>query len=513
MRSVAQPSSHPHTCVRVCVRVRVRVQPASIQHGRNDDELDTNFKQSASYMQTSGSEADSSDDSDEEENKKSKKAAKVSKKEAKKAVASSTSESDSGSDSDAPMPPAKGKQAAAAPTAAAAATASSKPNTSAPPVRAPAVPQKLVKAAPGEAPKQLTKQQINQIAAREKQKAEAAKKALLEGKPAPAAAAPKAQEDKKRKQPAAKSESDSSDSDSSDSDSNDGAAEPMSKAQKASAAATPASTAAAASSAAAAAPAKRPGQDLVDTTGMDEKTAKKAIVAAKQAARKLKADARRAEQEAAGTHPTQIDLQLMTRDNAANRLWELFEADRRDRGKPLTALESEELGRLPGKALAQLPNHETPEGHSFKLLYKGLKSMYGPNYQEQVCGGTIQPALSTKQERFSKKRDRAERKAAGDEGIEEEEEAEVRQKQNHIENPSIGAPYIVFITGSAIRAVEIGRAFKKIPMSVTHPHSDACKQATHSAAMRASSNPAMALRLGGKHRAGSVSRERENAEC
>lgn len=438
------------------------LQPASITHGRNDDELDTNFKQSASYMQTSGSEAESSD-SDEDDKKQKKKSAKV-KKEQKKAASSSDSDSDSGSD--APMPPAAKIKKETAPTAA----ASSKPNTSQPPVRAPAVPQKLAKAAPGEAPKQLTKQQINQIAAREKQKAEAAKKALLEGKTAPAAAKPaqKAQEDKKRKQPA-QADSDSSDSDSSDSDSDDAAGgEPMSKAQKASAAATPASTAAASSSSAAA-PAKRPGQDLVDTTGMDEKEAKKAIVAAKQAARKLKADARRAEQEAAGTHPTQIDLQLMTRDNAANRLWELFEADRRDREKPLTALEAEELGRLTGKSLAQLPNHESPEGHSFKQLYKGLKSMYGPNYQDQVCGGTIQPALSTKQERFSKKRDRAERKAAGDDAVEEEEEAEIRQKQNHIDNPAIGAPYIVFITGSAIRAVEIGRAFKKIPMCVlTH---------------------------------------------
>jgi hypothetical protein len=51
--------------------------------------------------------------------------------------------------------------------------------------------------------------------------------------------------------------------------------------------------------------------------------------------------------------------------------------------------------------------------------------------------------------------------------VEDEEEDDVRQKQHHIDDPTIGAPYIVFITGSAIRAVEIGRAFKKIPMNVS----------------------------------------------
>ena len=49
--------------------------------------------------------------------------------------------------------------------------------------------------------------------------------------------------------------------------------------------------------------------------------------------------------------------------------------------------------------------------------------------------------------------------------VEEEEEEEIRQKQQHIDDPTIGAPYIVFITSSAIRAVEIGRAFKKITMN------------------------------------------------
>jgi hypothetical protein len=381
-----------------------------VKHGRNDDDLDTNFKQSASYTHESDSGGGSdSDDNDAASKKKKSKKQKV-KKESKKQAAS---DSDSGSDADFPMAPAAKKEAAPAVKEAPAAPAA-KADTSLPPVRAPAVPQKLQKAAPGEA-KQLTKQQINQIKAREKQKLEAEKKAreAAKGGAAPAAAAAasssssstkKKTEDKKRKAPASDSDSSSGSDSGSDSDSD---AEPMSKAQKASAAATPA--------AAAAARLPGGGSDLVDTTGMSEKDAKAAIMAAKREARKLKAEKKRAQQEAAGVHPTQHDLQLMGRDLAAVRLWEMFAADRRERGKPLTAVESDEIGQLSGKSLAQLPGHDTLDGHSFKMLYKSLKSMYGSNYQSEVCGGAIQPAMSTKQERLQMQRDRAGKKQAGDE--------------------------------------------------------------------------------------------------
>jgi len=374
-----------------------------------DDDLDTNFQQAADF------------------------------------AAGSDSDADPGSGSDDDMPPAKAAVKKEAPKA----------DTSKPPVRAPAVPQKLAKSKPGEAPKQLTKQQLNQIAAREKQKAAAAAAAAsAAASSAPAAAAAKPQGDKKRKAPAA-ADSDSSDSDDSSSDSDD---EPSAKAVKASAAATPAAAAAAAK--------KQPGSNLVDTTGMTEKEAKAAIIEAKRAARKLKKEKRAAEIAAAGpSHPSQQDLQLMTRDNAARKLWELFEQDRRERGQALTAVEADQIGVLEPQSLAQLPNHDKLDGHSFKQLYKALKSMYGEGYNAQVCGGTIQPALSTKADKLAKKRDRAERKEAGDEKVADEEDEEIKQKQHHIDDPTIGAPYIVFITGSAIRAVEIGRAFKKIPMN------------------------------------------------
>jgi hypothetical protein len=295
-----------------------------------------------------------------------------------------------------------------------AAAAAGKADTSKPPVRALAVPQKLAKAKPGEAPKQLTKQQINQIAAREKRAAEAAAAAAAAS--AATAAPAKPQADKKRKHAdTAAADSDSSDSDSdsgSDSDSDSDAAEPSAKAAKSSTSATPASASAAAAAAAAK---KLPGSNLVDTTGMTEKEAKAAIVEAKRAARKLKAEARLAEEQALGsTHPSQLDLQLMSRDNAAVKLWELFEQDRRDRAAPLTAVEADQIGRLEPQSLAQLPNGHKIEGHSFKLLHKSLKSMYGDQYDAQVRGGTIQPALSTKAERFAKKRERLERKEAGD---------------------------------------------------------------------------------------------------
>lgn len=312
-------------------------------------------------------------------------------------------------------------------------------STALPPVRPPAVPQKLQKSTPG-APKQLTKQQINQIAAREKQKAEAARKAALAASgitPLPTSG----KQDKKRKKPAADSDSDS------DSGSDDD--EPMAKAIKASAAATPASAAAAGAA-----------SSRVDTTGMDPKAAKQAVIEAKKAARALKKQKTRSIAEAAGTHPTQNDIQLMNRDNQAVQLWKMYQQDRKERDQEMTPIELDD--ELVGRCLASIPNHESPDSHSFKLLYKHLKSMYGGNYAEQVLGGTIQPALSTKAERFAEKREKSK---LTEEEAEEAEDEEVRQKQQHIDDPTIGAPYIIFVTHSALRAVEIGRGFKQIPMN------------------------------------------------
>lgn len=309
--------------------------------------------------------------------------------------------------------------------------------------------------------KPLTKQQINQRIAREKQKAEAEKKAKMA---AVLGTSPvKKEKGEKRKKPdASSSSSASSGSDSSASASEDESGEQPTKLAKPSAdsaaAAAPASPSSSPSS-----PAATPAAAAAAPSA-DTKLGKKALRQAKIAARAEKKAKVRAEQEAAGTHPSQLDLQLMNRDNAAKRLFELYALDRRERGQELTPLELDEA--LPPWSLASLPNHEDPNAHSFKLLHKALRSVYGADYQAQVCGGTIQPALSTKAERFGKKQSRAERKAAGDESeVEAEEEDEVRQKQAHMDDPNIGAPYVVFITPSAIRAVEIGRAFKKIQMN------------------------------------------------
>lgn len=331
---------------------------------------------------------------------------------------------------------------------------------------------------------------MNQIAAREKKMKDvaalgltmqASNKEIKEAKAAQRMAQQTAA--KKRKRGDDTSDSDDSDSDASDAD------EPMSKAQKASAAVTPGAVAAAAakpSAPAAAAPKpvkvkeepmvktekaaaateEEEKKPLIDTTGMTPKDAKAAIVEAKRAARALKKQKNREQAEAAGVHPTQRELQLMHRDVAAEKLWELYVTDREERGVPLTPLERDE--HLVGKCLAQLPGHEKIESHSFKLLAKSLKSMYGGNYAQQVLGGTIQPALTTKMERFEKKKQLLRAKLQGDEDeqeeAEEEEEQQVQQIQKHLDDPTIGAPYVVFIAPTAVRAVEIGRGFKQIPM-------------------------------------------------
>ena len=329
-------------------------------------------------------------------------------------------------------------------------------STALPPVRPAAHTAQYVKggqAVIGKNGKILTKQQINQIAARERQAAaaEKAKRDAANGivAPPPTNSNKKKYPDnsKKRKQPSHDSDSDSG------SDDEDA---PHRKATKSSA------NASASSSSSAAPITDKSGR--VDTTGMDAKEAKAAIVAAKRAARALKKEKNRAQAEAAGTHPTQRELQLMNRDLQAVKLWELYIQDRRERGEELTPLEMDE--HLQGKNLAQIPNHESMDSHSFKLLHKHLKSMYGGNYAEQVLGGTIQPALSTKQERFDKKKEKQAKVAAGkSDEVEEEEEQEIQQKQELMDDPKIGAPYVVFISPSAVRAVECGRGFKQIPMN------------------------------------------------
>jgi hypothetical protein len=450
-------------CTLACARAP-RVQPAPAK--------------SSAAMDTS------SESSDSDSEPRQRKPAVASKR---AATSSSSSDSDS-SDDDAPAAVKKEPVVKLEPSAAAGSS-----STALPPVRPPASAAVFTRAgAPTKDGKQLTKQQINQIAAREKRrlveerKAKAAaalgvtvptaaqlqsaadkkahrerKQALkdqAEGKqpqeqvqadksekaPTDKTQEKKDQTEKKRKKPSSDSSGSDSDSDGSDDDA------PSSKAVKASEASTPSAAAAAV---------KR-----VDTTGLSAKEAKLAVIEAKRAARALKKEKLRSQAEKAGTHPTQRELQLMNRDLQATKLWQMYQQDRKERDQELSPIELDEV--LVGRCIAQIPNHEAPESHSFKLLYKHLRSMYGGNYSEQVLGGTIQPALSTKAERFAEKQVRASKKQEQDEDeAEEEEQEEVRQKQEHMDDPTIGAPYIVFISPSAIRAVEIGRGFKKIPMN------------------------------------------------
>lgn len=94
--------------------------------------------------------------------------------------------------------------------------------------------------------------------------------------------------------------------------------------------------------------------------------------------------------------------------------------------------------------------------------------MYGGAlFDEQVLGGEIQPSLSTKRERFIAShatRDMIERQEDPQAATEAHDDLELVQRQAIVDDPNVGAPYILFVTSTGLRAVEVARIMRKVTM-------------------------------------------------